>query len=266
MRIGCMVVTAAIETERSRERHLVELVLNSVSKRFGGVYAVEDVSVTFRTGEVVGLIGPNGAGKTTLLNIISSALPLDKGEISLDGQRIENLGPRKCAIAGIGRTFQNIRLFKDLTVRQNLEVARSAAGRRRAGAAKTIRLDEILDELGISGVARRKAGELPYGHQRRVEVARALALSPNFLLLDEPTAGMVEGESEELVASIRRLRDWMGCGIVIIDHDLHFITNVCEQVYVLDHGRLIAAGAPSVIREDPKVAEVYLGYEATETH
>ena len=114
----------------------------------------------------------------------------------------------------------------------------------------------------LSSSSGRKAGELPYGSQRRVEIARALALAPCFLLLDEPTAGMVEGESEQLVASIRRIRDWMGCGVVIIDHNLHFITNVCERVYVLDMGRLIADGPPSVLRTNPKVAEVYLGKKA----
>lgn len=240
----------------------MELVISKVSKHFEGVTAVNSVSVICRAGEIIGLIGPNGAGKTTLLNMISSALAVDAGEIRLDRAPIHNIGPRKCAIAGIARTFQNIRLFKNLTVRQNVQVAHTTARAHRADALGSLSIGDLLTELGIASLAERKAGELPYGTQRRVEIARALALAPSFVLLDEPAAGTAEGESEQLVAAINRIRDWMGCGLMIIDHDLHFITNVCERVYVLDMGKIIAEGPPSLLRNDPKVAEVYLGRKA----
>ena len=162
--------------------------VSSVSKHFGGVYALRDVSMTCRSGEIVGLIGPNGAGKTTLLNVISSAFPLDKGEVRLDERRIDSSSPRKCAIAGIARTFQNIRLFGRLTVRQNVEVGFTTAQRHRASRLNGLTVDSLLRELDLGPVADRPAMTLPYGQQRRLEIARALALVPEFLLLDEPAA------------------------------------------------------------------------------
>ncbi len=240
----------------------MELVVSDISKRFEGVAAVSDVSLACKSGEIVGLIGPNGAGKTTLLNMISSLLNVDSGTIRLDGRPVHNIGPRHTAIAGIARTFQNIRLFANLTVRQNIEVAFTTARRHRAAALGTLTVERLMDQLGVREFADRKANELAYGTQRRVEIARALALAPNFLLLDEPTAGMVEGESQDLVGAIMSIRGWMGCGVIVIDHDLSFITSVCERVYVLDMGRLVASGPPSVLRDDPKVAEIYLGRKA----
>ena len=189
---------------------MTTLDVSSVSKHFGGVYALRDVSMTCRSGEIVGLIGPNGAGKTTLLNVISSAFPLDKGEVKLDERRIDSSSPRKCAIAGIARTFQNIRLFGRLTVRQNVEVGFTTAQRHRASRLNGLTVDSLLRELDLGPVADRPAMTLPYGQQRRLEIARALALVPEFLLLDEPAAGMNDAESTELISSVRGIRDRAG--------------------------------------------------------
>ena len=222
---------------------MTTLDVSSVSKHFGGVYALRDVSMTCRSGEIVGLIGPNGAGKTTLLNVISSAFPLDKGEVRLDERRIDSSSPRKCAIAGIARTFQNIRLFGRLTARQNVEVGFTTAQRHRASRLNGLTVDSLLRELDLGPVADRPAMTLPYGQQRRLEIARALALVPEFLLLDEPAARMNDAESTELISSVRGIRDRAGCGIIVIDHDLRFIMTVCERINVLHMGELIAEGA-----------------------
>lgn len=240
----------------------MKLVASGVSKRFQGVAAVSDVSLECASGEIVGLIGPNGAGKTTLLNLISSLLRVDTGTITLDGQPVHNIGPRRIALAGVARTFQNIRLCPNLTVRQNIAIAYTTARRHRRERLAELTIERLMEQLGIAQFAGHKASELAYGTQRRVEIARALALAPDFLLLDEPTAGMIEGETQELVAAIMEIRDWMGCGVIVIDHDLSFITNLCERIYVLDMGRLVASGPPSVLRDDPKVAEIYLGRKA----
>jgi len=231
----------------------------AVSKHFGGVYALKDVSLECASGEIVGLIGPNGAGKTTLLNVISAALPCDAGEVRLNEKRIDNLGAKDCARAGIARTFQNIRLFGALSVRQNIEVAHTTAERHRRARLDGLTVDTILDELELTPYAERFARELPYGQQRRLEIARALALVPEFLLLDEPAAGMNEAESEHLIESVRGIRERAKCGLIVIDHDLRFILTVCERIYVLDMGELIAHGTPDEVRRDPRVIEVYIG-------
>lgn len=231
----------------------------NVSKHFGGVYALKDVSLSCESGEIVGLIGPNGAGKTTLLNVISAALPLDEGEVRLGEKRIDSTSPRHCAVAGIGRTFQNIRLFGGLTVRQNIEVSFTTSERYRARQIADLSVDSIVDQLGLRGDSFRKARELPYGQQRRLEIARALALAPEFLLLDEPAAGMNEAESTALIGDVRGIRDRFGCGIIVIDHDLRFIMTLCERINVLHMGELIAIGPPTEIQNHPRVVEVYIG-------
>ena len=240
----------------------MKLVVSGASKHFQGVTAVNNVSLECSSGEIVGLIGPNGAGKTTLLNMISSLLTVDSGTITLGGEAVHNIGPRRIARSGVARTFQNIRLCPNLTVRQNIAVAYTTAQRYRHQQLASLTIDQLLDQLGIADTAEHKATELAYGTQRRVEIARALALAPEFLLLDEPTAGMIESETRELVTAIMEIRQRTGCGIIVIDHDLAFISSVCERVYVLDMGQLVASGTPNVLRDDPKVAEIYLGRKA----
>ena len=239
------------------------LTVSDVSKHFGGVYALRNVSLTCESGEIVGLIGPNGAGKTTLLNVISAALPLDDGEVRLGERRIDSTSPRDCAVAGVARTFQNIRLFGGLTVRQNVEVAFTTSEHYRAQQIANQSVDSIIEQLGLQRDSFRKARELPYGQQRRLEIARALALAPEFLLLDEPAAGMNEAESQALIGHVRGIRDRFGCGIIVIDHDLRFIMTVCERINVLHMGELIAGGPPSQIQKDPRVIEVYIGGRRT---
>ncbi len=238
---------------------MARLDVERVSKHFGGVYALRDVSLHCESGEIVGLIGPNGAGKTTLLNVVSAALPVDQGSVTLDGKRLDGTGPRNCALMGIGRTFQNIRLFGRLTVRQNIDVAYSTALAHRRARLKDTTVDGLLEFMSLSAAQHRRARELPYGQQRRLEIARALALAPDFLLLDEPAAGMNEAESERLIGSIRAVRDRSGCGIIVIDHDLRFIMTVCERIHVMHMGELIAHGPPEIVQKDPRVIEVYIG-------
>jgi branched-chain amino acid transport system ATP-binding protein len=235
------------------------LKVHEVSKHFLGVYALKQVSIECSTGEIVGLIGPNGAGKTTLLNVIAGVYPPDSGRVTLDGERIDGLRPDQVAARGVARTFQNIRLFQRLTVRENVEVS-LATSRRRRGHSFTAA--GLLGELGLQSSANRKAGTLPYGHQRRLEIARALALSPRIMLLDEPAAGANESESHQLIDVVERIREMAGCGLLVIDHDLRFVMGVCERIYVLSEGELIAHGTPSEVRRDPGVVEVYLGSRA----
>ncbi|MEX0807351.1 MAG: ABC transporter ATP-binding protein [Dongiaceae bacterium] len=235
------------------------LAVNSVSKHFGGVYALRNVTLQYRPGEIVGLIGPNGAGKTTLMNVISGVVVPSSGTITLFGQSLTAATAARCAIAGVGRTFQNIRLFGQLTVRQNIEVAHTTCATHRAGRIEMISIENIMEELGLADLADRFANELAYGYQRRLEIARALALAPDILLLDEPAAGMNHKESDALILSVRGIRDKYGCGVIIIDHDMRFIMKVCERISVLHLGEVIAEGTPEEIQSNPAVIEVYIG-------
>jgi len=215
------------------------------------------VSLRCAPGEIVGLIGPNGAGKTTLMNVIAGSVRADKGDIRVGPQRVAGLPPEQCARLGIARTFQNIRVFGKLSVRQNVEVAYTTALRHRN--ATRAAPAEILELLELEPVAHLKSETLAYGTQRRVEVARALALSPDVLLLDEPAAGMNEQETQALLGMIRRISERFGFAIVVIDHDLRFIMNLCDRIYVMHMGRIIAEDAPAAIRNNAMVQEVYLG-------
>ncbi|MEX1108225.1 MAG: ABC transporter ATP-binding protein [Dongiaceae bacterium] len=235
------------------------LAVNSVSKHFGGVYALRNVTLQCRPGEIVGLIGPNGAGKTTLMNVISGVVVPSSGTITLFGQSLTGATASRCAIAGVGRTFQNIRLFGQLTVRQNIEVAHTTCAAHRAARVEMISIENIMEELGLADLADRFANELAYGYQRRLEIARALALAPDILLLDEPAAGMNHKESDALILSVRGIRDKYGCGVIIIDHDMRFIMKVCERISVLHLGEVIAEGTPEEIQSNPAVIEVYIG-------
>jgi branched-chain amino acid transport system ATP-binding protein len=236
--------------------HLMEAL--DISKYFRGVHALDGVSLQIAAGEIVGLIGPNGSGKTTLLNVLSGVYAPTSGTVRCDGREVEGFRPNRIARMGVGRTFQNIRLFSHLTVRQNVEVG-SISGHASKGVDHRADVDRLLGRFGLTASADVQGLNLPYGAQRRVEIARALAGRPYFLLLDEPAAGMNEAESDKLLETIMGVRAEFGCGILIVDHDLRFIMRLCERVHVLAEGRTLAAGTPEEVRHDPTVIEVFLG-------
>jgi branched-chain amino acid transport system permease protein len=223
-----------------------------VAKRFEGVAALDGVDLEVRSGEILGLIGPNGSGKTTLLNVISGVYAPTSGTVRFDGRAISGMPPHRVADLGLCRTFQNIRLFPQLTVRENIEAATPSG----TGDGP---IDEVSAWFGLESVQGEKAVSLPYGMQRRLEIARAVVRRPTLLLLDEPAAGMNEAESDELLENIRRIRSGTGCSVVVVDHDLRLIMKLCDRIQVLDQGRTIAVGAPRAIAEDPAVIEAYIG-------
>jgi branched-chain amino acid transport system ATP-binding protein len=248
------------------------LSLQKVDKIFGGLRALKQVSLSVPERSIFGLIGPNGAGKTTLFNVITGVYRPDGGHIAFAGHEIAGQSPASIANRGIARTFQNIRLFRAMTVEENVMVAghhlhRSslidAVLRTRAQAADEARLrgraHELLEVMGLTKHAEDVAGSLPYGSQRRLEIARALMLDPKLLLLDEPAAGMNSQEAAELQRQIRLLRDEMGLTVVLVEHNMAVVMSVCEQVHVVDHGETIAHGAPEQIKKDPAVLAAYLG-------
>jgi ABC-type branched-subunit amino acid transport system ATPase component/ABC-type branched-subunit amino acid transport system permease subunit len=237
-----------------------EVVLSShgLTVRYGGVVAVDDVDLEVRTGTIVGLIGPNGAGKTTILDALSG-FALCSGELTLAGQEISTLAPYKRVRAGLGRTFQQTQLYDDMSVAENVSVG--AAG---AGARPPRPMDEVLELLGIADVAERPVGQLSQGRRQLVAIGRALIGSPEVLLLDEPAGGLDTSESQWLGQRLRRIRD-AGVTIMLIDHDMHLVLNLCDTIYVLDFGKVIAHGLPSAIRVDRTVAAAYLGTTHAET-
>jgi branched-chain amino acid transport system ATP-binding protein len=248
------------------------LSIEGVTKRFGGLVAVGDLNVTIEPGELVGLIGPNGAGKTTVFNLLTGVYIPTDGRILFDGKLVNGNKPYRVAAMGMARTFQNIRLFRGLTALENVKIASHL--QTRAGLAASVlrtpgllendgRLSavahEMLAKMDLADIADVTAGSLPYGLQRRLEIARALATRPKLLLLDEPAAGMNPQEKFSLMGLIRKIRDDFGLTILLIEHDMKLVMGICERIYVLDYGRIIAEGAPDSICRDPKVIAAYLG-------
>jgi len=245
-----------------------------ITRRFGGLVAVNQVSFTVQRNEIFGLIGPNGAGKTTLFNLITGLMPTTSGQLVYEGEEITKLRPHQIAAKGIARTFQNLRLFGNLSVLENIAIANhihnkigivpSVLGMPTAVAAeeKTFaKARELLELVGLAERAREKAGNLAYGDQRRLEIARALALEPKILLLDEPAAGMNHNEKGSLSQLIRQIRDSFNLTVLLIEHHVPLVMGLCDRIAVLDFGELIALGEPEKVKNDPAVIEAYLGDE-----
>ncbi|WP_041083170.1 ABC transporter ATP-binding protein [Thermotoga profunda] len=250
--------------------------IDNVTKRFGGLVAVDHFDGYVKQGELLGLIGPNGAGKTTLFNVITGMYAPDEGKIFFSGKDISGHKPYEITRCGIARTFQNIRLFSDMTILENVMVSQHLKLRNWLWFFKSIAKTpdsilmekqmrqeglKLLQRVGLEKFANEKASSLPYGLQRKLEIARALATNPKMLLLDEPAAGMNPQETFELMEFIKQIRDDFHLTIMIIEHDMKVIMGICERIYVMDYGKLIAEGNPQQIQSNPTVIKAYLGEE-----
>jgi branched-chain amino acid transport system ATP-binding protein len=236
--------------------------VEGVTKDFVGLRALDSISLRLQQGQILGLIGPNGSGKTTLVNVITGFLKPTRGQVLVGDVDVTAWPPHKIARLGLARTFQTIKLFARLTVLENVEVAAVSMGLPRTQARQ--RAVEVLAALGAARLADLPAGALPYGEERRVEIARALATDPSFVLLDEPAAGLTEAESDELLQMLASIPDKTGCGVLIIDHDMHLIMRLCDRLHVLNYGRTIGEGSPNEVQSNAAVLEAYLGTPAGE--
>lgn len=250
------------------------LEVKSLTKNFGGLSAVSNVTLQVEADEIVGLIGPNGAGKTTLFNLLTGVYPATEGTVVFNGENLAKLAPYQVASLGVGRTFQNIRLFKDLTVLENVMVA--LHGKRTNLFSSILRLPRyyqkraqqkaealtLLEFFELQDKAEIKASNLPYGQQRVLEIARALAMKPKILFLDEPAAGMNPNETNDLTQLIRKIHQEFGVAIVLIEHDMSLVMEVCQRICVLEYGRVLKIGTPQEVQNDPQVIAAYLGGEA----
>lgn len=252
------------------------LELKNLSVHFGGVKAVNDVSLSVNEGDFVGLIGPNGAGKTTVFNAVSGVAPITAGEIFFNGTKLNDMRPDKIAHLGIARTFQNIRIYPRMKVYENVQIGLNSIppygiisamlglpGMRKAEKEAKDLANHYLEMVGLSDVSEHEAGSLPYGMQRKLEIARALSTNPKLLFLDEPAAGMNTGEGAELVEFLKKLHSDTGITIVLIEHHLEVVMNVCKNIYVLNLGSLLAHGTPEEIQQNPDVIHAYLGERRT---
>jgi branched-chain amino acid transport system ATP-binding protein len=233
------------------------LEVRDVAVRFDGLTAIDGVSFSLSRGDVFGLIGPNGAGKTTLVNVVSGFQAPTRGQVLLDGRDITRWVPQRRGALGLVRTFQAVRLFRDMTILENIEVAAVGAGLARRAAER--RAHEILDWIGLRERAADRADALPYGDERRVGIARALAMAPRYVMLDEPAAGLGDAECDDLMKLIARIPQDFRCGVLVIEHNMRLIMGVCHRIHVIDSGKTIAEGSPAAIRNDPAVIRAYLG-------
>ena len=247
-------------TSRSSNAAASELIVSDVVVNFQGLRAINRVSLTLARGEVLGLIGPNGAGKTTLVNVLTGFQQVDEGAVHLGGVDIADWKPHERSRRGLVRTFQSVLPFAGLTALENVEAGAMAQGIDRK-AAKVEAL-EVLAALGLADKAGRRVNTLPFGEERRVGIARAIAMKPQFLLMDEPGAGLNDAECEELKTVIQRIKGEINCGVLFIEHRMSLVFGLCDRIQVLQQGGTIAIGAPDQIRNDPKVRAAYLGDEA----